>query len=137
MGQKCCPTCGQITPEPCGIWCNNENGEVRFTNGVTMFLPIHEYRIFRELLTRVGHNVTRGRLHDALYWDRQDSDDYPGEKIVDVYLTKLRKKLAPMGITVRNHWGRGFELLVPGTKPEKPAPTVGAADVSDLTYGAM
>ena len=43
----------------------------------------------------------------ALYWDK----DEPGEeKIIDVLVCKIRKKLKPYGIDIKTHWGRGYYL---------------------------
>lgn len=36
--------------------------------------------------------------------------DMPDQKIIDVFMCKLRKKLAPHGITIETDWGRGYHL---------------------------
>lgn len=38
------------------------------------------------------------------------SDDYPEEKILDVYICKLRKRLKPHGIEIRTFWAEGYHL---------------------------
>jgi two-component system cell cycle response regulator CtrA len=44
----------------------------------------------------------------ALYSLRPE--DEIGEKIVDVYICKIRKKLSPMGIEIETSWGKGYLL---------------------------
>ncbi len=56
--------------------------------------------------------VSQEMFHLALYNDRQDCD-VPQPKIVDVQLSKLRKKLKhAAGIEIKNHWGHGWYLDV-------------------------
>lgn len=38
--------------------------------------------------------------------------DQPEEKIVDVFVCKIRKKLEPFGIQIDTLWGRGYYLTV-------------------------
>ena len=57
--------------------------------------------------------LSDGRVHskesifNALYFD---PDDAPEMKIIDVFVCKVRKKLAGSGITVMTHWGIGFQM---------------------------
>ena len=39
-----------------------------------------------------------------------EADDPPGEKIFDVWVCRMRKKLAPFGIEIKTHWGVGYEM---------------------------
>jgi two-component system, cell cycle response regulator CtrA len=64
-----------------------------------------EERIMRVILTR--EYASKDAIMAALYWDK----DEPGEdKIVDVMVCKIRKKLKRFGINIKTHWGRGFYL---------------------------
>ena len=49
-------------------------------------------------------------MMDHLY---QSVDDEPGMKILDVMIFRIRRKLAPFGVKIRTHWGRGYYLLPP------------------------
>ena len=69
-------------------------------------LTASEARVFGVLANR--DLATRDVMMAALY--RQDGRDEAAEKIVDVYVFKLRKKLAPFGIRIRTHWGTGWSL---------------------------
>jgi two-component system cell cycle response regulator CtrA len=44
----------------------------------------------------------------ALYSDQLD--DQAEEKIVDVFLCKLRKKIKPYGIEIETVWGQGYKM---------------------------
>ena len=40
----------------------------------------------------------------------EDADDPPEEKILDVWICKMRKKLKPFGIEIKTHWGECWEM---------------------------
>jgi two-component system cell cycle response regulator CtrA len=64
-----------------------------------------EERIMRVILTR--EYASKDAIMAALYWDK----DEPGEdKIVNVMVCKIRKKLKRFAINIKTHWGRGFYL---------------------------
>jgi two-component system cell cycle response regulator CtrA len=44
----------------------------------------------------------------ALY--STNPDDPPDEKILDVWICKMRKKLTPFGIEIKTHWGECWEI---------------------------
>lgn len=52
---------------------------------------------------------SRERLYHAIY--RGENEVYG--RIVDVHLTRLRRKLKPLGYTFVTHWGRGWHLERP------------------------
>lgn len=45
----------------------------------------------------------------ALYSDRPDEE--PDDKIADVFICKLRKKLRPFGVEIVTRWGQGWSLV--------------------------
>lgn len=53
-------------------------------------------------------NPRRSTFMAALY--SGDADDPPDEKIIDVMICKLRKKLVPFGIMIETNWGEGFSM---------------------------
>lgn len=88
-------------------------------------LTQQETRLFgailkRELLTKAGGMV-------ALYAHRPDGDEAE-QKIIDVFICKMRKKLKPFGISIETQWGHGYFMspqskaaalaLMPGAAPE-------------------
>lgn len=71
-------------------------------------LTRYEYMILENLALRQGHTLSKQDLLDALY----GGIDAPEEKIIDVYMCKLRRKLSPPGYPPLVHtiWGRGYLL---------------------------
>ena len=50
----------------------------------------------------------RSAFMHALYSHKVE--DEVGEKIIDVFVCKLRKKLASHDIEIKTHWGDGYEM---------------------------
>jgi hypothetical protein len=53
-------------------------------------------------------NPRKSTFMTALY--SNEADDPPEEKIIDVFVCKMRKKLQPFGITIDTSWGEGFSM---------------------------
>lgn len=77
----------------------------------TRSLPIEwrltpqECRVFGVLVNR--ELATKSAIMTALYHDRADEAE---EKIVDVFICKMRKKITPFDIEIRTVWGQGYSL---------------------------
>jgi two-component system cell cycle response regulator CtrA len=52
----------------------------------------------------------RSTFMAALYSDRADDEIEP--KIIDVFICKIRKKMRPLGIEIKTHWGEAYEMPV-------------------------
>lgn len=52
--------------------------------------------------------VTRDQIHSVLYSD--DPDGGPGPKVIDVFMSHIRRKLRPLGIVIETIYGVGFQL---------------------------
>lgn len=63
---------------------------------------------------------------DAIYTALYGMDGERDPKIVDVLICKLRKKLAPEGITIATAWGDGWRMFAPIAMP----------DAADLPQGS-
>jgi DNA-binding response OmpR family regulator len=70
-----------------------------------------EMEFFSFLCKRHGRVVSRGSAMQYLY---QLRDDEPSEKIIDVMLCKVRRKLQPLGVVIRTSWGYGWALECDG-----------------------
>lgn len=68
-------------------------------------LTDHERRLYAHMTSR--ELVTRESCMAVLYGHLLAS---PDEKIVDVWLCKLRRKLAPHGLRIVTHWGVGWSI---------------------------
>lgn len=78
-------------------------------------LPIteKEYLIMELLATRMNRVCTKTDLMNHLYGGLDEPDD----KIVDVFVCKVRKKLVRHGIVITTIWGRGYMLKSDQTSP--------------------
>lgn len=77
-----------------------EGQHVRFTHKEFLFMEL--------LLVRSGRVVTKGAFMDYIYGEK----DEPDQKIVDVFLCKVRQKLKPFGVEglIQTIWGRGYMI---------------------------
>ncbi len=81
-------------------------------NGVKLHLTGKEHQILALLALRQGSTLTKEMFLNNLYGDV----DEPEPKIIDVYICKLRKKLANAsgGMDyIETVWGRGYALREP------------------------
>ena len=90
-------------------------------DGKPIRLTGKEYSILEALSLRLGVTVTKKMLLGHLYGGK----DEPELKIIDVFVCRLRKKLAQA--TDGNHyietvWGRGYRLRSPAEMPAVPHP---------------
>jgi len=85
----------------------------RALHGGDIALPIEwgltpsEARVFGVLLTK--DRVSKDQMMTAMYGLRSNCD-VAAEKICDVYICKLRKKLKRFEVTIHTDWGQGWRL---------------------------
>lgn len=108
---KRCDHCHSILPEYGGIVADADRGEVRFRDKRCGTLTTQEFALFQYLLDRAGRVASKEDILARLYGLRPE--DPPEIKIVDVFICKLRKKVAPMGLSIGTTWGRGYYLEEP------------------------
>ncbi len=81
-------------------------GRVASVEGRALTLSIQETGVLEALLMRFGRVVSKEQLVEQLYsYDREVSHN-----AIEVYVHRLRKKLAATGVTVRTRYGRGYLL---------------------------
>lgn len=86
-------------------------------NGVHVHLTGKEYQMLELLSLRKGASVTKEMFLTNLYGGR----DEPEIKIIDVFICKLRKKLANASFGknyIETVWGRGYVLQQPPNEEE-------------------
>jgi two-component system cell cycle response regulator CtrA len=83
-----------------------------------------EYAILELLVLRKGMVLTKEAFLNHLYGGM----DEPEMKIIDVFICKLRKKLAMSGADslICTVWGRGYMIREPATVASAPAPAIHA-----------
>lgn len=77
-----------------------------YAGDVEVSLTIKEYQILELLILRKGMTISKELFLDHLY----GGIDEPEIKIIDVFICKLRKKLAKFGVLnlIGTAWGRGY-----------------------------
>jgi len=81
-------------------------GRTANINGKTLQLSLHEIGVLEILLHRFGRVVSKEQLVEQLYsYDKEVSHN-----AIEVYVHRLRKKIAGAGVTVRTLYGRGYLL---------------------------
>src|SRR5215216_6226386 len=78
-------------------------------NGRDVGLTTKEFEVLELLATRLGSAITKEMLLNHLYGGM----DEPGQKIIDVYICKLRRKLIQASggkDYIETIWGRGYVL---------------------------
>ena len=68
-----------------------------------------EHKLFSYLVASEGKTVTKDQLYDALYTMRA-SGELPIPKVVDVYVSRLRKVLRNTDYVIETMHGRGYRL---------------------------
>ena len=102
---------------------NLDSREV-MVNGQQVHLTGKEYAIFELLVLRKGMVLTKEAFLNHLYGGM----DEPEMKIIDVFVCKLRKKLAMAGADhlIGTVWGRGYMIREPAVELDSlPAEPVG------------
>ncbi len=73
-------------------------------HGADLSLPRRELAVFECLFDRAGQIVSKTHLADQLYGVGAAVE----EKVVEVYISRLRKKLAGFGVTIKTARGLGY-----------------------------
>jgi two-component system OmpR family response regulator len=80
-----------------------------FANDQNISLPRRELAVFECLFDRQNTLVTKSQLADFVYGVGADVD----EKVVEVYVSRLRKKLADYDVVIRSARGLGYMMDLP------------------------
>jgi two-component system, OmpR family, response regulator TctD len=82
-------------------------GTLQLQDGdVALDFPRRELALLAALVQAHGRAVSKASLLDQLYGAGSETDD----KVIEVYVSRLRKRLAPYDIQIRVHRGIGYSL---------------------------
>ena len=97
-------TCGNVTLDQARQAVTVDGRPVRITR--------REFDVLEMLMLRRGLLLTKEQFMSRLY----GAEDGPDQRILDVFVCKLRRKLAAAGAAeiVRTVWGRGYVAEEPG-----------------------
>lgn len=101
-----CPTCGQALPDD-AIRIDFSAGIV-VGNGRFVALPRREMDVLAVLWERRGRMVTKDQIFRAVY---ADNDGVEFADVVESHMSKMRKKVKPLGLVIRSERFRGYQLL--------------------------
>lgn len=85
------------------LTCDSASSQAELA-GKALNLPRREWAVLWALASRAGKVVPKERLISEVF----DYDDPVGTNAVEVYITRLRKKIAPDGPTIRSLRGLGY-----------------------------
>lgn len=102
----------------------NMNAKKIYANGKPVTLTKKEYQIAEILALRKGVVLSKEAILDHLYGGL----DEPNPKIIDVFICKIRKKLAALGAgeLIETNWGRGYMVA---EKRAMPTPAIERAGI--------
>jgi len=103
-----CPECGQPLPTADGVLFDPARASVA-RNGKGVRLTPCENQIFKILFDKPKVVHDRWDIWYNLYGHRPEGED-PGIGIITVFIHRMRKKLAPLGLRIETHWGLGLTL---------------------------
>ncbi|WP_299628725.1 response regulator transcription factor [uncultured Tateyamaria sp.] len=83
-----------------------------FAEEAEIDLPRREMSVFECLLDAGGRLVSKTAVLDHVYGVGADIE----ETVVEVYISRLRSRLKPYGLTIRTRRGLGYQLLVEDTE---------------------
>ena len=86
------------------VWVESER--LATLNGVAMELSPREFEVLGLLLQRAPRLTPKGALVDELAQRNRDVDD----SVVEVYISRLRRKLQDSGVSIRTLRGFGYVL---------------------------
>lgn len=79
------------------------------SDGAPLELPRRELAVFECLLESRGRIVTKSALLDRVYGVGSETED----RVIEVYISRLRKKLSGHDVTIRTARGLGYMLDAP------------------------
>jgi len=79
-----------------------------FSDGEELDIPRRELSVFECLLLADGRTVSKSAVLDHVYGVGADAE----ETVVEVYTSRLRRRLKPFGIVIRTRRGLGYQMLV-------------------------
>jgi len=76
-------------------------------DGITLDIPRREIAVFECLLAAKGRTVSKERLLERVYGTGTDVE----ESAIEVYISRLRRRLGKFGVGIQVQRGLGYQLL--------------------------
>lgn len=98
--------CGASTQMTRGSLSFDTVTRIATIEGKPLKLSSRETAVLEVLMKQFGRVVTKDRLMEHLY----SADDTAGDNAIEVFIHRLRKKLAATPVTVTTFYGHGYQL---------------------------
>ncbi len=95
---NCCALCGQVIP-------------VIDLDPEMLKLPRRERQVLQTLVNAKGRTVAAERIEFALYGDEIDGGPLGAPQVTQSHISKLRKKLRPLGWAIETRRFEGYRLV--------------------------
>lgn len=102
-----CPTCGGALIDDGQIRVDIESGII-IARGRAAQLTKQEFALFEALFSAKPRTLSKEQLLSATADFGMDDREI---KIVDIFVCKVRKKLAPLGVEIGTVWGKGYRFV--------------------------
>jgi len=103
-----CPCCGQPVSDAATLMVSPD-GLVVSRFGATANLTPGQAAVFEAIRKKYPAHATTDTILTSLYW-RDDEPEW-SESVLSVHLHNLRRRLAPLGLSIRNVWHTGYRLV--------------------------
>jgi DNA-binding response OmpR family regulator len=106
--QDClCPLCGSAL----AAWSIGFEAGLVVANGGSVQLTKTEGAVFGRLLKSFRGFVRKESLYHEVVSAKYAEADWPSEKVIDVYICHLRRKLCEVGLKIETRVGYGWRLV--------------------------
>jgi two-component system response regulator TctD len=90
----------------CGPLCYDTTERALFLNGEQLNLPPKEHSVLEMLMINYGRTVRKEVMHQRTY----GFDSYTSPNAIEVYIHRLRRRLAATGVTIVTLRGFGYAI---------------------------
>lgn len=110
MSDLICPCCGKPLPNIDAL-ISDAAARILVCKGHLAKLTPQEWNVFEILFKHHGNIVTKDRVYDYMV-ETVHEDEWPEPTIMHVLICRLRKKLAPLGVSIDTAWGTGYRIVM-------------------------
>lgn len=103
-----CPCCNQPTPINGVLFASNTVSRA----GQSAHFTPHEAAIFGAILKRAPEYVSSEKIIAAMYGAHDGPENE--RNVVAVLASRMRRKLAPLGLVIESRYSKGYRLEVAG-----------------------
>lgn len=84
----------------------NQNARDFYLKGKLLVLPARERSVLERLIVKAGHTVSKAQLYNSVFGFNEDV----GEKAIELYVHRLRKRILGSDVYISTVRGHGYSL---------------------------